>query len=331
MHFGIWAPLPHTIVPEPEIERALSDLMTPGQGLPIDRSFAFGADVVRDAEAIGFDITLVAERLVAADLEAWVVSSALAMMTSRIQIMTAVHPGIVNPQVVAKMGASLDRLSGGRFCINIVPGRRSHEFELYGNGASPGEGDERYQRMDEFIRVMKGLWLEKDFTHNGEYFSVHNATQLTRPMRLPCPPVYAATAALQGMELVARECDVWFASYEPGIDAYTENLGRMSQDIIDMQRRAEKYHRSLGFGVSTHIACESNDGLALERVRELEKDPENNVAIKSMGAGLIGSPQTIADRIRVYEDMGVSLLMLQFHPMKDGLKRFADDVLPLLR
>jgi FMNH2-dependent dimethyl sulfone monooxygenase len=71
--------------------------------------------------------------------------------------------------------------------------------------------------------------------------------------------------------------------------------------------------------------------LALERVRELEKDPENNVAIKSMGAGLIGSPQTIADRIRVYEDMGVSLLMLQFHPMKDGLKRFADDVLPLLR
>ncbi len=38
--------------------------------------------------------------------------------------MTAVHPGIVAPQVVAKMGASLDRLSGGGFAINVVPGRR---------------------------------------------------------------------------------------------------------------------------------------------------------------------------------------------------------------
>jgi len=329
MRLGIWAPLPHTIAPEPDIERALADLTTPGQGEPLDRSYAFVVDVVRQAEAMGFDITLVAERLVAADLEAWVVSSALAVQTSKIQIMTAAHPGIVNPQVVAKMGASLDRLSGGRFCINIVPGRRSHEFELYGNGGSPCEGEARYRRMDEFIHVMKGLWGREPFTFEGEFYRARDAGMLTTPMRLPAPPVYAATGAQQGMEIVARECDLWFATYEPGIGAYEQNLQRIAGDIADMKSRAARYGRNLGFGVSTHVCCESTDAAAMDYVRELEKVPQHNVAIKSLGVGLAGSPRTIADRIRRYEDMGIGLLMLQFHPMKNGLKRFADQVLPL--
>ncbi len=117
MKLGVWAPLPHTIGREAEIDLALEELGQPGRGLPVDRSYAFVRDVVKRAETIGFDITLVAERLIARDLEAWVVASALAVETSRIEIMTAVHPGIFPPQLVAKMASSLDRLSGGRACL----------------------------------------------------------------------------------------------------------------------------------------------------------------------------------------------------------------------
>src|SRR5215203_5618102 len=177
MRLGLWAPLPHTILPEPVITEALHELGTDGLGLPFDRSFTFVLDVVRRAEALGFDITLVAERLVARDLEAWVVSSALAALTSRIQIMTAVHPGIVAPQVVAKMGASLDRLSGGRFAINVIPGRRVEECDFY---------------------VVEGGRLA------------------TRVMRRPRPPVYAASGSDAGKDIIARCCDTWFASVEPG-------------------------------------------------------------------------------------------------------------------
>src|SRR3712207_4615446 len=105
MRFGIWTPLPHTLRPEPILTQSLEELGTKGKGLPVDRSYQFALDVVRRAEELGFDIPLVAERFVAADLEAWIVSAALAAQTSRIQIMTAAHPGIVTPQVVAKMGA----------------------------------------------------------------------------------------------------------------------------------------------------------------------------------------------------------------------------------
>lgn len=331
MKLGVWAPLPHTIGKEPEVERALDDLTTPGQGLPVDRSYAFVRDVVKRAEEIGFDITLVAERLVAPDLEAWLVSAALAVETSRIEIMTAVHPGILAPQIVAKMGASLDRLSGGRACINVVPGRRSHEFDLFGNHGWLEDSHERYGRVDEFLRVMKGLWTQDPFNFEGRFYPVADGRLATTSVRRPHPPIYAASSSDAGKESIARECDLWFATYEPGHVNYEANLKRIGADIADMRARAARHGRSIGFGVSTHVGCAATMEEAEAQAREIESDPLANVAAKALGAGLIGPPRVIAERIRRYEDMGVTCLMLQFHPMKDGLERFANDILPLVR
>ncbi len=328
---GLWTPLPHTVRPEPDISRALDDLAARGQGLALDRSFQFALRAVLEAEAIGFDITLVAERLVAADLEAWAVSSALAVLTTKIEIMTAVHPGIVNPQFVAKIGASVDRLSGGRFAVNVVPGRRSQEFDLYGNGGWVDKGEDHYTRVDEFIRVMKSMWTDENFSFDGQFYKASNASMLTKTMRTPYPPVYAASSASEGMEIVARECDCWFVSYDGGIDAYEANLVRIAGDIAHMKARAAAYGRQIGFGISTLIACSDDPGALLADARAFANDPLHNVPIKALGAGLIGTPQTIADRIHRYEDMGMTLLMLQFHPFMDGLRQFSDRVIPLLR
>jgi FMNH2-dependent dimethyl sulfone monooxygenase len=327
---GIWAPLPHTIGTEPEVERAVRDLATPGAGLPRDRSYTFVKEVVQRAEELGFDITLVAERLVAPDLEAWMVSAALAVETSRIEIMTAVHPGIFSPQLVAKMGASLDRLSGGRACINVVPGRRAHEFELFGDGWMDVTHG-RYARIDEFIRVLKGLWSEEEFNFEGAFFPVVGGRLATKPLRRPYPPIYAASGAPEGMEIIARECDLWFATYEPGHARYEANVQRIAADAAFMKRRSAEHGRTIGVGVSTHVAIAATLEEAAEQARTIEADAQANVAAKALGAGLIGPPKIIAERIRRYQDIGVNCLMLQFHPMKEGLERFAQDVLPLIR
>jgi FMNH2-dependent dimethyl sulfone monooxygenase len=117
MRFGIWTPLPHTIRPEPAMDRAAAALQVRG-GAGTDPSFQFAIDVLCKAEACGFETTLIAERLLGPDLEAWIMAAAIARETSTIEIMPAVHPGIVTPQVVAKMAVSLDRISGGR-CASI--------------------------------------------------------------------------------------------------------------------------------------------------------------------------------------------------------------------
>ena len=64
MRLGIWAPLPHTIRPEPETTKALEELGEHGVGLPQDRSFRLVADTVLRAEELGFDITLPQRRAV---------------------------------------------------------------------------------------------------------------------------------------------------------------------------------------------------------------------------------------------------------------------------
>ena len=79
-----------------------------------DEAFDFAVDIIQQAEQFGFDNTLIAQRFLGPDLEAWTLATALAMRTSTIEVMVAVHPGMTSPQVVAKMGATLDRISGGR-------------------------------------------------------------------------------------------------------------------------------------------------------------------------------------------------------------------------
>ncbi|MGE3245450.1 MAG: LLM class flavin-dependent oxidoreductase [Beijerinckiaceae bacterium] len=333
MQLGVWTPFSYCIRPEPASQRALADLTMQGKGGERDRAYTFMRDTVQQAENLGFDLTLVAERLVAPDPEAWVVASALAVETTRIAIMCAVHPGILNPQFTAKLGASIDRLSGGRFMINVVPGNRAHEFALYGNNAWKGwdeDGEDRYARVDEFIRVLKAMWEEENFTFEGRFYTAREATMATKTMQRPRPPVYAASADERGKDIVARECDLWFVEYKPGIDAYEQNRTRIAADIADMRSRAAAHGRKLGFGISTYVACGDDVAALVEDLHSFEGNPQHNVAIKSLGAGLVGTPQTIADRIRRYEDMGISCLMLQFHPMQEGMQTFADRVMPLI-
>src|SRR6185503_19393757 len=174
MQFGIWTPLPHTIRPEARMDAAVAEIKSdaPLDGRP-DDTFGFACDVVRRADELGFDTTLIAERYLGPDLSAWVLASALAMVTKRIELMVAVHPGMVTPQVVAKMGASLDRISGGRFAINIVNGWWKQEFDLFSNGGWISDPDRRYPRMREFIEVIKGLWTEPAFSFKGEFYQAN--------------------------------------------------------------------------------------------------------------------------------------------------------------
>src|SRR5437016_2366804 len=99
---------------------AVSDLSRAGAGEGMDGSLQMALDVVKKGEAHGFVTTLIAARHLGPDLEAWTLATALAMHTSAIEIMVATHPGIIPAQMVAKLGASLDRLSNGRLALNVV-------------------------------------------------------------------------------------------------------------------------------------------------------------------------------------------------------------------
>jgi FMNH2-dependent dimethyl sulfone monooxygenase len=66
---------------------------------------------------------------------------------------------------------------------------------------------------------------------------------------------------------------------------------------------------------------------ALEQQVSLE---DYSVSNRGLRAGLVGTPEQVADRIRGLEAVGVDLLLLQFSPQLEEMERFSETVMPLL-
>ncbi len=334
MRLGIWTPLPHTVRVEPEMAVAIEELSHQGKGGASDRSLGLALALVKRAEELGFATTLIAERHLGPDLEAWIMAAAMIAETSTIELMVAAHPGIVHPQLAAKMGASLDRISGGRFAINVVNGWFQKEFEVFGNDSWLDHSEARYCRMGEFMQVLKGLWCEDGFDFDGAYFRLVDAVLPIKTLQVPNPPIYAASSARQGMDQVARHADVWFVGYEPGFDSAAQNIERIARDVAHMRERSAAYGRTLRFGISAHVICTENRKEAVSQARALEaygaQDRIALVAAKGLGAGLVGTPDDIVERLSALHQIGIETPMVHFYPMRDGLETFAREIVPRL-
>jgi FMNH2-dependent dimethyl sulfone monooxygenase len=316
------------------MQDAIAELTAPGAGDGLDGSYQFALDVVREAEEAGFDSTLIAQRYLGPDLDAWMLASALAAHTRSIEIMPAVHPGIVLPQLVAKFGATLDRISAGRAAVNIVNGWWADEFNMYGNGAWLDDPAARARRMTEFVSVLKGLWTAAPFTFEGEFFRIKDGRLPTTPRRQPHPPLYAASRSGPGRDTIARHCDVWFATYKPGFRNFDANIAGVARDVAELNEKAASYGRKLRYGLSTHLICCNSLSEAHAQAEALEAYGATNrialVPALALGAGLVGTPDLIIDRIEQYRALGIELLMLHFHPMLAGLRTFIDRIMPKL-
>jgi len=313
---------------------AIEELSVQGKGGPVDRSLSAALLVVKRAEQLGFATTLIAERYIGPDLEAWIMATAMVAETTTIELMVAAHPGIIHPQLAAKMGASIDRISGGRFAINVVNGWYEKEFEVFGNGTWLARNEERYSRMAEFMAVLKGLWCEDKFDLDGTYFKLKDAELPIKTIQIPNPPIYAASSAQQGMEQIAKYADVWFVGYEPGLDNAPQNIRRIAREVEQMKKYSAAHGRTIKFGISAHVICTETRKEAVERARALEdygdRDRISLVAAKALGAGLVGTPDDIVQRLSALNEIGVDTPMIHFYPMLEGLETFATEIMPRL-
>jgi hypothetical protein len=149
------------------------------------------AGYVRRLEALGITHMLIAQRwwgsgeeMEGSTLDCLAMTAYFAAVSERLQLITAIHPGFFQPAVIAKWGATMDRLTGGRWAINVTSGWHLREFAMY--GVDPLPHDERYVRATEFIEVLRGAWTHEAFDYRGRYF---NATALQLEPRPTAPLV----------------------------------------------------------------------------------------------------------------------------------------------
>ena len=221
------------------------------------------------------------------------------------------------------------------------------EFDLFSNGTWIGDA-ERYPRMGEYIQVIKGLWTDPDFNFDGTYYRAHVRAALTgadgkvvmpdpgdivaKASHLPYPPIYAASRSPQGKVLIAQHGDVWFAEYQPGYRNFDANIERMAADVRAMDELAAKYGRKLRYAINPQVICCETQAEAERLADEAERNagPRDRM-VNALGAGLVGTPQLLAERLRHYEEIGIDIMMTRFTPMKEGIETFGTKVIPLMR
>ncbi len=320
----------------------------------MDTSWEQARTLARRSEALGFDLTLIAELFLndikgvaAPSLDAWTLACAVAAVTERLELMIAVRPSFHNPAIFAKQAACLDQISGGRVALNVVSSWWADEARRY--GVHFDEHDDRYARTAEWLAVLDGAWGGGRFSYAGRHYQVEDLIVSPRPLRSPRPTLYAGGESEAAKVLIARTCDAYVMHGDPP--------ERVAPKIADMRRRRAALGLApLQYGLAAYVIVRDTEAQAqaeLARITDVRpgspgyanyrewiahtqlEQPvsliDYSVSNRGLRAGLCGTPAQVAGRIRGLEAAGVDLLLLQCSPQLPEMERFAAQVLPLLR
>ncbi len=320
---------------------------------PVDASWARNRAQIVEADRLGFDATLVAQHEVNPSgdhydqLEAWTASAALAAVTQNIEIITAIKPALYHPVVLAKQALQIEEISGGRFGINVV--NAWFRPEIAHAGLPFLEHDDRYAYGREWLTIVDSLIRGERTTFHGRYFDVDDYLLKPAGLHRARPAIYVGGESDPARALAADYADVWFINGQP--------IDEVRRLIADVSRRP-RGGTPARYGLAAFVIARDNDSEATDELRyAFELAGRDTVETESVlsnadpqaqmfktfakhphvgtnggtAAGLVGSYDTVAERIVAFSRLGVELFMLQFQPFESEMRRFAEHVIPRVR
>ena len=342
MRFGVWA----------LVHGSRAALQDPDE--PLDASWERNKRLVLEAEALGYDSTLIAQHTANPyddewdELEAWTAAAALAALTNRIEIIAAIKPPLYHPVVLAKMALQIEHISKGRFGVNLVNAWNRPEYEKA--GIAFAEHDERYAYGREWIEIVDPLLRGERVTHTGRHFHIHDyQLRPSDPFRTR-PAIYVGGESAPAQSLAAAHADVWFLNGQPMPD-----VQRLIGSVVAHPRTMAPLKFGLSAFVITrataaeaqsaydHLAALARKDEAIRARQAANTDAavvmkhSHVSAIPRLGtnggtaAGLVGSYDEVAERIRAFHAAGIDLFMLQFQPFEAEMRRFAAELFPRLK
>jgi alkanesulfonate monooxygenase SsuD/methylene tetrahydromethanopterin reductase-like flavin-dependent oxidoreductase (luciferase family) len=344
---------------------AIWGLSSPCEGLPYGELYRKQLDEIVLAEALGFDHYWFYEHHVTPHSpmpSPNLMLAAAARATSRIRLGTMVNVlPYRHPLLLAEEIAMLDVLSDGRIDVGIGRGIKPLEFRAFGV-----DQDRSREIFDEALAVMMRVWADENFTHVGKYFRVDKQTPLTPALvQRPHPPLYISAQSPESLRWAA-EHDLPFGQ----IDALIEDCRRDQAFYREIQAQSGHAKRPRLF-LTREIYVAETDRKALEEVRpylmqhwelwgrytQFARDgemPDSYDAWRKhapklyalrfeelieRGLALVGSPETVARRIREHRrelDLAILLGVFRFGGMPyamaaRSLGAFAQHIAPGVR
>lgn len=176
------------------------------------------AAIARAAEESGFESIWVGDHLLyrgggrpeRGPWDVWTLLAALAVLTSRVRIgplvaATAFHA----PGIIARMAASIDEVSGGRFVLGLGAGWNETDFRVFGFPF-----DRTVSRFEESFEIVRRLLAGEHVTFEGEFHTVEDAVLLPPPARTVPIMLGSNGARMLGIALPHVDAwNTWFRSY----------------------------------------------------------------------------------------------------------------------
>jgi len=284
-----------------------------------------------EAEALGFDSVWLPDHVINAHmakrtpmLENWTVLSALGACTKTVKFAgRTFNNSLRHPAVMAKMAATFDVMFGGRLIYSVGSAWFRDETQSYG---LPWEDhDQRVARLRESLIIAKRMWTEPEVTFKGEFYHVDGAYLEPKPIQHPHIPIWVPGDSEATRDLTAEMGDAWLI--------YSKPPEVIADWTHDMKRRAGGRH--IPTAISTVCLAGLPDAdvtrwshlYAEERKHRFATPPTPEDVLNE---NLWGTVDQCVRRIRAWKDAGVSYLIIQPIPPLDGMRFFAEEIMPAL-
>jgi alkanesulfonate monooxygenase SsuD/methylene tetrahydromethanopterin reductase-like flavin-dependent oxidoreductase (luciferase family) len=284
--------------------------------------------------------------------ESFTWAAAIGAVTQYCTVLATVHVPLVHPLMAAKMAATIDHVTNGRFAMNVVCGWFKNEFDMFGAQMRPH--DDRYQYATEWLEFVRRAWTEEEeFDFRSESFQALSVWSQPKPLQKPNPPIMNAGGSPAAQQFTTRYCDMNFVilkdrTYLEGAKAQIDRLKEM----------ASSYGRQTRIWIHVYVVCRQTEKEAkdylhryvyekgdweaagnLLRIFGLHNetlDPrtlEGHKAHFIAGHGgypLVGTPEQIVDELVKLAEIGVDGCLISWVRYKEELDQWNEEVLPLL-
>jgi probable F420-dependent oxidoreductase len=166
-------------------------------------------------------------------MDPFVTLTAAAMATKTLKVATGVCLVIQRDTIqTAKLVATIDQVSGGRFVFGIGGGWNQEEMADHGTVFKS-----RFKRMREQIEAMKAIWTQSEPEYHGEIVDFPKMRTWPKPVQKPHPPVIVGGAFPYSARRAVRYGDGWVPNASrPGYADVTEFLPQFRQMARDAGR-----------------------------------------------------------------------------------------------
>ena len=283
--------------------------------------------------------------------ESFTWASGISAITEHCTVFATVHAPLIHPVAAAKMAATIDHISNGRFAINLVAGWFKNEFEMF--NSIWREHDQRYEYASEWVELVKRLWIENnEFDFQGKFFQGKGLWSQPKPLQQPRLPIMNAGSSTQGQNFSSRHADMNFVMLRQ-----KDEVSDINQ-IKNLKTLATDMGRSSQCWIHAYVVCRDTEKEARDYLHHYVVEKGDDVAVKNMldifglqsktlepavlddfkyhfkaghgGYPLVGTPEQIVLDIQKLSQMGVDGILLSWVDYLKEAQEWIEQVIPLL-